>query len=313
MKMARIHPACFTLVFLAVWANERPVCGQPSAEDVLAVLRAKDSQFENVNLKYTVTKPYSFGGMDDEGVWSVSGTSIYHEQMVMRGPDVTIVQNLDPSLMDGPLSRFMVKSSKNGLTKDFHIVGTRGNEGCLIIRPIDVAVNAVQRQGMDREFALGFGFGKRIKEIHTVDEKDGKLIVTGSIQMWSRDESHFEAELDADYIVRSATVESVVGEDKTRKTRFETHTSGTVIKGPVALPETGTFKMTRVSGDKEELRTILDVEFRDVEFNLDDETYEQLTNIELPPGTQVDDHASGITYRVKENGEIETLWVRRKE
>jgi hypothetical protein len=136
--------------------------------------------------------------------------------MIVRGPDVTFVREADPAMPQGGasggrLAPFQKWNTIEGLTKEL-MDGKSGRDldRVLEIQQSEAASSLIREQRMEVEFGLGFGLGKRIKKVTALAARGEHLVLRGDIQIWQEDVSRFTLELDRDYVVRRAEVDSDV-------------------------------------------------------------------------------------------------------
>jgi len=294
--------------------------------DLLKVLRAKDAQFDNVKLDYvtsgqTRTEPFpawKFPGLAKKHGWEHEKPEVipfrYSENLIVRGPNVTLVRNLDPAVQPkGTRSRmvpFQKWSNTDGLSREITRNSDSGRGHAIMeIRAGGLPVDIAQESAMAIEFAHGFGFGKRIKHIDRIQREGSRLRVEGSIQIWWEDQSRFRLVLDDRYLVREAYIESNV---KGNHTAFEVKTEGTATSSDLEFAKTGSFKRIalgrQVDGklsSKPSVQKEFQTEFRGIQTNLSDDVYKELVAMNPEPGTQVFDYIADKTYIV---GEEEKWW-----
>ena len=291
-----------------------------SAQELLEVLQIKDAQFENSNLQYTtwgdfeeeVIPTWKFPELAQElGIKNEKPKRIsflYNEQLIVRGFDTTFIRKLDPSIVekeDHSKTRLMpyqkwtnIGGVSREITEDF---GSPQQDRIMDIYAGGLPVGIALEQRTEIEFAHGFGFGKRIKEIENITQEEGKTILEGTIQIWWEDISHFKLTLDDNFIVRNAIIESDV---KGNMTRFEIETQGTVERKGFVFAESGHFKRISLGQYKDgeeigksKIKKEFNLKFTDIKPNLSDEEYRILTQMEITPETYVMDHITQMHYK----------------
>jgi hypothetical protein len=295
---------------------ELPAGDLPSSNELLALLRAKDKEFDNVRLDYEISgevvkQPFpawKYPGIAKTYGWENEKPRVvpfrYNESLIIRWPDVTFIREAAEGSSKSmlPYQKWSNTESKaREITRDGS--KTRGN-AIMTIRAGGLPVDIAQEQAMAIEFAFGFGYGSRIKQIDHIREEGTGLKVEGSIQIWWDDVSRFELLVDDRYLVRQATIESNV---KGNRTRFEVTTEGTVKSGSFELAKTGSFKRIALGMEVEgkllgkpktvnEFRT----QFKAIHENLSDDAYRKLVAMDMEPGMQVIDYVADETYFVGE-------------
>jgi hypothetical protein len=290
----------------------------PDTQAVLNLLRAKDAQFDNAHLKYavrsTVTqKPFpawQYPGLASElGIKQDEPRHIEvrcNEELIVRGPNATFIRTLVSRPEEGTSDLRLVPFQKwsnteelaREITEDRH---SPQQDRIMDIRSAAAPVNVAQEQRMAVEFALGFGFGKRIRTIDKIERRDDHIILEGTIQIWWEDESTFTLELDSDYLVRRAVIDADVHGNLTR---FEVSTSGVARndgylfarEGHFTRSSMGRIKDGKKTGSPQVVKDFM-LEFGDIALDLSDEEYRSLTKMEITPGTYVIDHIAGLSYR----------------
>jgi hypothetical protein len=298
--------------------------------DVLKVLRAKDAEFDNAKLDYVTTgeiktKPFpawKFPGIAKAYGWEHEKPEIipfrYNESLIVRAPNVTFIRKVDPASQpkntDTEMLPFQKWSNTDGLSREITRMGQTGRRGdaVLEIRPGGLPVEIAQEQAMAVEFAHGFGFGKRIKQIDSIKPDGSRRKVAGTIQIWWEDQSRFDLLLDDHYIVREAKIESNV---RGNHTEFQVRTEGTTTAEGFEFAKTGLFKRIALGREIDgKLRTNpqtvneFRTEFKGIQVNLSDETYKALVAMLLEPGMQVLDHVADKVYFVGEEDKSHPLY-----
>jgi hypothetical protein len=161
------------------------------------------------------------------------------------------------------------------------------SETTLTIRPLSPAQRAGnQEQRMYYELALGVGYGRRIREIESLEQSDTGWQLTGTIQLWSEDETTFQIETDEDLFVRKAHLHANVHGNETT---FDFTSSGAIrTDGQRPIAEKGTVKRVHVAytpagGERRDDGSIqyqYEVEVAEIEFDLTDERYAELSAID---------------------------------
>ena len=193
--------------------------------DLLKVLRAKDAEFDNVKLDYVTTaeltsKPFSAWKYPEIAKmyhWENEKPEIfpfrYNESLIVRGPSVTFIRVLDPTypVKKSESTRHMTPYQKWSNVGGVRRQITRNAESgrghaTMDINPGGAPVDMAQEQAMEVEFAHGFGFGKRIKQVDRIERDGPRLKVEGTIQIWWEDISRFQLVFDDNFLVRQAAI-----------------------------------------------------------------------------------------------------------
>lgn len=296
-------------------------------EGLLKTLRVKDAPFDNVKLDYVTsgqveTKPFpawKFPEIASQYGWENEKPEIvpfrYRENLIVRGRNVTYIRNLDPAAPPKG-TRSMIPFQKwsymDGVVRQITKTGDTGRGHAMLdIRASKAPVDVAHEHAMAVEFAHGFGFGKRIKQIDRIEQEGTRLKVEGSIQIWWEDQSRFRLVLDDHHLVREAHIESNV---KGNHTAFEVKTEGTVKQGGFEFAKTGSFKRIalgiEVQGKltaKPSVMNELKTEFTGLQANLADKVYQELVAMTPEPGTQVFDRITDKVYFVSEEEEARSL------
>ncbi len=287
-------------------------------------LKERDDRFDRVKLDYRTWGTYTpepfpfwkFPAMKPEPEEKLEPMDFrFLEQMVIRGDETTFVRQFDPALAQKNSSTqqfvpYQKWSNGGGLSREIVEVSS-GKEWIMDIRKRDPLGGLFPEQRMEIEFAHGFGFGKRIKEIKTITRAGATQIVEGSINMWDDDVSKFRIELDDDLVVKKAEIDTNTRE---KLSHFEIRTEGKVERAGFVFAKTGHFKRVslgirregRLQGEPHVVKEF-STTFGDVKFHLNDAQYESLVEMEIPRNSQVNDFVANRRYRVDKDGKIHDL------
>jgi len=299
-----------------------------SPEQLLELLQARDAMLDNVELKYAESgvviippyQPWRRGETTSPAAPAKPERCAYtdHVQLVVRGVDTTLIRTRDDKLTDETaaglkvLNPYQKTSNARRLFREMAKFDMKGR-GSVVLdidsRPA-VPVDLIREAAMKAEFAHGLGFGKRIKQIEEISQKEGRIVANGTIGIWWEDISRFELELDEDLVVRRA---SILSDVKGSITGFEVTTAGTVTHKAIKLARTGSFSrfgggVTWLDGRTEGKRVPINevsITHEDLTIQLSDESYEALIDFPREPGMQVNDKIAGVTYFIGPNGEPE--------
>jgi hypothetical protein len=311
-------------VLLLMAAN---ATAQMTPTELLAVLRARDAQFDNVSLRYTywgeekVKLPSSASSGDAPVLDTGSGSLVLvpyqlDGRVTVRGPNVTFERGPN-SLKTDPADRAVefipYAKSSNTQGKARGLVDGLGGpvSRFMYVQDFDGGSSLVAEKLMEVEFGFGFGFGKRIKEISSVKYDGPDLLVEGRISLWRDDLSRFTIKLDDDFVVREAMIDTEVGGLLTRR---QVDTKGSMHREGFVFAKEGHFMRIRqgfreegeITGEPE-VQAEFRLRFDDIEFALSDADYARLSNMDVPPETVVIDHTSGDRLYVDKHGQTRPL------
>ncbi len=299
-------------------------------EEILAVLKARDAQFDNVSLRYVRSgeltqepKPmWKMGNreqrQDQRPAGPIKIPYRSEERMTVRGPNVTFDRQIkataapaeDPDIQFVPQQKWSnAEGQVRELSDDYKegVIGSRVME----IKRNEGASALVAEQLMEIEFGFGLGFGKRIKKVNSVKQEGDNRVVEGTIKLWREDISRFRIETDRDFVVRKAVIDADVHGNLTR---YEVKTRGAVARDGLVFAETGHVKRTwrgfrqdgKILGEPK-VQNEFNLLFKDVQFNLSDMDYARLTNMDVPPETVLIDRTSGEQVYINAQGERQSL------
>lgn len=124
---------------------------------------------------------------------------------------------------------------------------------------VSVPVNSVQEQWMWLQFALGVGFGERIKSVAQTAKEGSSYRMSGRIQVWWADESDFSLLVDAGGIVREAVIRSTVDGNVSE---LRATSAGEASAGDIDLAKSGSFTRTNIKNPRPTVKfnvTVVDV------------------------------------------------------
>jgi len=289
------------------------VCNAELSKDaILQILTSRDAQLDNVNLHYNESYEIPIPGdalakipLDERREILKRGALIKHQynrQMAIRDNEVTFNSKLDESVKkENPhgfgFIPFTRRSNVAGANREY-LKQYDGYEE-LSIRPAGPSRDILLQDRMHVEFSLGFGFGKRIKEISSVTKTSTGYMIKGLIQPYQIEPCPFEMEIDQDFVVRHATITTTAGKGTTE---FIINTEGVIKDGEFVFPMKGSFKKTlseyengQLVGKPMALRDF-DVQFEKVDWNLTNNEYGKLTRFNIAPGTRIYDYIKGVRY-----------------
>jgi hypothetical protein len=126
------------------------------------------------------------------------------------------------------------------------------------------------------EFALGFGFGRRMSKIETVEAVGAGFHITGRIKLGPVYDFPCALELDHALVVRQASIDLP-------NNRMEVKTKGNRSQDGFAFAASGTIR--NFSGDN--LDDEYSIVYEKSRFNLSDDRYHELKKITVPNGVAV--------------------------
>lgn len=153
----------------------------------------------------------------------------------------------------------------------------------------------IDQQRMAIEFALGFGFSRRLLALDSIEEAaDGGLIAEGRIRMWVDDESVCRLEIDRDLVVRKAMIHSDI---EGNQHDFETNAVGTFVQsGLPVLAASGRFRKrwlgTMREGQlvgKPRDKDVIGIQLAVLEHPVTDVEFDRLTTFNVDEQTAVRD------------------------
>ncbi len=292
-------------------------------KELLKLLKAKDALFDNVHVYYirrgVYTPPafpyWKFPGMKPDPEPEKPMSFRFKEQMTVRGGETTFVRDvyttpLLPSDAETTFVSHQKWGDSGGVLWEF-LESKEYRDRSMLIKKGDLGPTGVcGGQRREIEFSLGFGFGKRIKNISSVTRKNNQLLLEGSILLWDDDVSTFRLSIDQDLVVRNAVIRVEAGNNQTR---YDVSTEGSVKDHDFVFARTGHHTRTALGLKKPAVKLKVpfkphitdefDVDFKSAKFRLGDEEYKALTKMETPPGTHVADQVRNKRYTVGPNNE----------
>ena len=168
----------------------------------------------------------------------------------------------------------------------------------LFIDHTPAALQIMDEQRLAIEFALGFGFGKRLVSVLSVEPTgaDGGHRIKGTLALWRGDESDCELTLDSNFLVRKAEIVFVSpGQRILYETSAISHWDST---SESILPATGTFEKRRflLTGSEERIEPMerFELTIIGVERPIDSDEYGTLTTFPVSSKTIVRDFAAEL-------------------
>jgi hypothetical protein len=319
MSLTRGLIAAFAAV-LAVISSQANAHGQESADAkaVLARLRARDALVDNARIHYDRWWEEVF-----KVHWQINGQGgrpylppklmkyYKREDAVVRGGAITVTSNLVPERTEwderyGTFSSFQKWTNRDGVCRSMHRMPGENQQTHLEIETNEGRSSIMRETWMQAELALGFGFGKRLLQITSIEPVESGWIVEGRIQIWTKDVSTCRLVIDRDYVVRKAVID--IDADG-NLWRFDVDTQGSVAHDGFVFAKTGRYKRTwqgtrkegKVEG-KPAVREDYQYAFRKAEFRLDDRTYEDLTTFNPPPNSYVINRDTGAQFEIDADG-----------
>ncbi|MCX5769274.1 MAG: hypothetical protein NTZ09_03225, partial [Candidatus Hydrogenedentes bacterium] len=241
---------CFIISLAAAF-----VAHGSEADSLLQTLRARDAQFDNINLHFVRT----YKKVVDNSLPTFAlrpGSPPYkrvevdvtsYDQLVVRRDEATLLQALDPNTNKNPaladvqtlISDTVKQSNAKGIQRMYSgLTGPtslQGNTNLMEINPRHI-IDTVHEDKMQCEFAHGWGFGKRITNITSVTRTNTGWEVRATMKLWQQDKTTATLTIDDDYIVRKALIDARVGPGQNI---ISCETEGTQEFGNILLPARG--------------------------------------------------------------------------
>ncbi len=321
------------LLLLAVSAV--PTHGEDAAQ-FLALIKARDAQFDNAQLTYTMMgtnkeKDYSWMEVPVPGQpvpERAPGPLVedvafrYVDQMTVRGAEITFhrLQNPDDISDKRPWTSMTWNNLDGVRTELVRYDEAHSSDKAKVTyeKHKGLIADGEAEHRMCIEFALGFGFAKRITEVQSLERTETGYALRGTIKLWNKDVSQCELELDEAYVVRSAVIDADVSGNLTH---IEVDTSGSIEKEGFVFANSGQYRRRWdgriVNGERvgtPRTQHEYEIRFEDARFGLTDEEYKALSSIEVPLGTLVvdpDGMAAAKLNVMKSAEDLERAWSRR--
>jgi len=288
----------------------------------LDALQARDARLTAYQLDYIVTgvmdappiATWEFPDFEDtyeiplESLGARELEVIYHEQLVVKGAELTFTRELDPALTPTvytPGTRFPLSYQKwsnvggelRELTKQpSAIAGPR--DTILDVYPLTIGLdNLLAWQRMAIELAHGFGLGTRVVALTAVEEGPQGWHLTGTMRAGFAKDALFEATIDAQHIVTQIRVDGY-GDDLVR--RLEVWNTGSQTMDGGALAENAMVQASiHPTSDGPQFDPIVTQEYDTtlVSLNLDFHEAEYRRLVELQAPTD----ATRITWKANRN------------
>jgi len=306
---------CFIISLAAAF-----VAHGSEADSLLQTLRARDAQFDNINLHFVRT----YKKVVDNSLPTFAlrpGSPPYkrvevdvtsYDQLVVRRDEATLLQALDPNTNKNPaladvqtlISDTVKQSNAKGIQRMYWgLTGPTSlheNTNLMEINSRHI-IDTIHEDQMQCEFAHGYGFGKRITNITSVTRTNTGWEVRANMKLWQQDITTATLTIDDDYIVRKALIDARVGSGQNI---ISCQTEGTQEFGKILLPARGSFehKTSAVINDNPEAFAeyptvaAFQVQPTGLETNLTDSQYEELIDFHLPDNTVVFDNIAKTRY-----------------
>lgn len=293
---------------------------------LLTMLRARDAQFDNMSLtlerRYVHrADPHAFResfpdnyerGPDDvfePPVWDI----VADEAITVRDREVTICGVPRPTEPKpwGPLmigvGAGSVATNVDGTQRELSMSAALPLEGgawsMVVSASHPYLPDSVEDTLMERELAMGYGYGERIVRLLSSEQTAEGWNVTAEMSLWGHDAALAELSIDNDLIVREARIVSRVGEGMHV---FRVTTAGTQTLEGLAIADSGEFEWRRSPqatedrAEQDALTVVDEYEVRPkaIQRNLSETDYARLVGIEVPEGTFVSDRISQIEQAV---------------
>jgi hypothetical protein len=302
MTAAPFRPAFALLLILALLpANSRA----SDSADMLKRLRERDARVDNVSLRLTVREPKrideqaefdmdqfarrKFGLQRTERPASFpepyDTTLVSNRVLTLRGKELMLATTWitdhhgHPQLLGNPILWRRRAGREASLD-------TGQDDPVLHIREVaDDEPTLLTEYRMTYLFAVGVGYGARLKEVTLVERADDGYRVTGRMRLWIDDETTCELTVDRNLLIRKARLRANM---RGRETTFEIETEGQSGEDPsTAVASKGKYLRKNVVAIRDGQPVPVDdkeaewaVETDGVDFQLTDEAYQRLTTID---------------------------------
>jgi len=302
-------------------------CGEPAnagnvfpadKETVHKLLRRRDSQFDNVRIRIRQDqhKTIDLGRLELLSRLKVRRrhesrptlrpvpepydvTARYWQTLYVRGPELTIVTEQDPSMFPdggdvtpwGEERGSIIWSNRGGARQALF----KSNISPTLYRENSAAPSSGSYDYDFVQLALGIGLGKRAQSIDTMSVEDKKLRISGRLDFLWQSGYTFQAVVDSDWLVRNLTMSADVGQSAT--SILEVTTSGKYeAEGCESVARNGELKCyTRVVPPVGDARVKFFENFESevVQFEriATDDEYRKQTSMAVPDGTIIVDRA----------------------
>jgi len=200
--------ACVVIMALGVAHAADPVSQAP--DTLLAVLRAKDAQFDNLAVSFERREKVKDFDTSEAAppLAMIEREAISDCQLVIRGAETTYTIDFKTDHLgkplDGSTPRRSMTSNASGVQQNMTIV----NELRVFhddTRPAGTSTVLGKQRMMD-EFCLGVGYGKRIESVDQIEIKNGVTHVEATMRLFRDDTTKAQLKIDSDFLVREATL-----------------------------------------------------------------------------------------------------------
>jgi len=263
-----------------------------------------DARFDNLNLDFTKTGSQWIEPSDFPDFIGTSPKNVpdkvsfsHHERFVVRGKELTRIADADPGFEDEDGAGYGVVPHTRWTNRGDHVLDVQqGEDGrnCIVTHlPESRSYAGTNRHLWPVQFALGFGFGQRIKSITSVEKNVAGLTTVNCILNISDvHQAECEMTIDGDFIVRSASLKDVATDAGWRK--YEIETKGTITAGAFRLAEQGSYAESIVLRQSD--GSLVEKPARSftltnvtVKSDLSDSDYELMTTFDIPEKHQEND------------------------
>ena len=196
-------------------------------DTLLAMLRAKDAQFDNLAADFERrTKVKDLDGSVESPLATVEREAIADCYLVIRGEETTYTNVFRTDHVGKPLDTSTPRATKTSNAAGVQQNMTVINELRIFhddTRPEGTS-SVLRKQRMLDEFCLGVGYGTRIQTIDRIQIKDGDALVEATMRLFREDTTKALLEIDSDLLVRKATMTATNPDGG--QTRFEISNEG---------------------------------------------------------------------------------------
>ena len=296
--------ACYTMILIGLdhFVAEVQASNPPTKQELLDLLVAKDSRFDNLSIAYSRIFLIHRNRIDDfiagKGPQPVFDENLDYDAeaiakvtLTVKGSETTFDQEFETDSEGAvlPKPQHVKWSNASGVEQD--LVNAADDAWILhtFTRPLEPH-GLLQESRMEVELCSGIGYGKRIVEIESVDLNGDTTVVKCTMKLFSRDVTQAELVIDKSDLVRKARLNI----DSAGSVQiFEIETSG-VIGGRAGceLASKGRLTRTSVRSPSKVINRVTErmlIEIDKVTTNLSNQDYERLSTI----------NSKGVTHRVE--------------
>ncbi len=250
--------------------------------EFLEKLQARDAKFDNVHLVF-ITRAKLPGELrapapdagEPQPETPHDARIVFRSEVTVRGVEWTssgdVIERPEAAEGAAVIPQHTKLSVAGGKLTMLFVDEKAHPEGSASIQKLTPQLEDTAGQSMRMtSFAMGFGFGRHIRDIERLDADGAGHTLTATMDI--EPHSRCTLSLDSDLVVRHATIELADG-------RIDVTTKGTKLVDGFLFAETG---RVRISHEKLKIEEDYFVIFQEAQFNLTDERYRELATIEIP-------------------------------